>query len=508
MDYAGEYLVVGEGSTTGAGQPPQGLQTPRNSGLMLDGLPGPESLGPVLQRSVRSLLDDHIPQWRSSADSVGSSEPAGSVEGAEQQEVTQQRGGEEAVPDDPEPISSSSNTVEDALPRDSPVPGPSNGQKRPVETECDQGQKRLRTEFHTATTLSTASPGNAPYHVAKWVTTGVWPKIFFHPDGPIEPSNPFEHLLAKAKRLLDLDQMSREEKNAVYKNPRCELLMQAKGIFMEKYELDIPVAAKELLNELLNTARPVPVDTIFDAGLFETVFRNLRCKGVDRVIQDIARLIVPSVETLALRDDNLRHLAESVNEGWDSSFPLFGNRPQPDYSVGFKREAFTHDQLAKLAPFVGSVLGNDQSFFLATDYMYFPFLTCEMACGAAGLDVADRQNAHSTTLAVRAVVELFRSVKREGEVHRQILAFSVSHDDRLVRIYGYYPVLFGSDTWYCRQPMHAFDLTAQDGKERWRAYHFTENVYHMWARDHLDRIRSVVDDFPEPRASDSEPGSP
>ncbi|KAK3343218.1 hypothetical protein B0H65DRAFT_429446 [Neurospora tetraspora] len=32
------------------------------------------------------------------------------------------------------------------------------------------------------------------------------------------------------------------------------------------------------------------------------------------------------------------------------------------------------------------------------------------------------------TLAVRAIVELFRIVKREDEVHRQILTFSVSHD--------------------------------------------------------------------------------
>ncbi|KAM0267466.1 hypothetical protein ACHAQH_010108, partial [Verticillium albo-atrum] len=63
--------------------------------------------------------------------------------------------------------------------------------------------------------------------------------------------------------------------------------------------------------------------------------------------------------------------------------------------------------------------------------MYFPFLTCEVKCGAAALDVADRQNAHSMTLAVRAVVELFRLMKREDEVDRQILGFSISHDHRL-----------------------------------------------------------------------------
>jgi len=51
--------------------------------------------------------------------------------------------------------------------------------------------------------------------------------------------------------------------------------------------------------------------------------------------------------------------------------------------------------------------------------MYFPFLTCEVKCGSAALDIADRQNAHSMTLAVRGVVELFRLEKREKEFHRE-----------------------------------------------------------------------------------------
>jgi len=49
---------------------------------------------------------------------------------------------------------------------------------------------------------------------------------------------------------------------------------------------------------------------------------------------------------------------------------------------------------------------------MATYYMYFPFLTCEVKCGASALDIADRQNAHSMALAVRGVVELFRLRKR------------------------------------------------------------------------------------------------
>ena len=55
---------------------------------------------------------------------------------------------------------------------------------------------------------------------------------------------------------------------------------------------------------------------------------------------------------------------------------------------------------------------------MATYYIYFPFLMCEVKCGAAALDIANRQDAHSMTLAVRGVVELFSLAKREKELDR------------------------------------------------------------------------------------------
>ena len=119
----------------------------------------------------------------------------------------------------------------------------------------------------------------------------------------------------------------------------------------------------------------------------------------------------------------------------------------------------------------------DTSFFMATYLMYFPFLTCELKCSAAALDIADRQNAHSITIAVKGIVELFKLVKREKELHREILTFSISHDHRTVRIYGHYLIIKGNETTFYRYPIHTFDFTALDGKEKWMAYKFTKNVY-------------------------------
>lgn len=155
---------------------------------------------------------------------------------------------------------------------------------------------------------------------------------------------------------------------------------------------------------------------------------------------------MPSAEALAHSNTILSDIViESVNEGWNNSIPVTGTRPQPGYPVGFTRDAFTNAQLEKLSPFIGDFIAGDQSYFMATYYMYFLFLSCEVKCGNAGLVVADRQNAHSMTLGVRGVAELFRLAKRQAEIYRQIVAFSVSHDDSTIRVYGHYASITHDD---------------------------------------------------------------
>jgi hypothetical protein len=92
-----------------------------------------------------------------------------------------------------------------------------------------------------------------------------------------------------------------------------------------------------------------------------------------------------------------------------------------------------------------------------------------------------------------AVVELFKLVDREKELHREILAFSISHDSSSVRIYGHYPVINGKDTTYYRHPIRKFDFTELDGRDKWTAYRFTKNVYEIWMPMHIKRICSVID---------------
>lgn len=288
----------------------------------------------------------------------------------------------------------------------------------------------------------------------------------------------------------------RENKGSVYRDVRCECLLEAGKSYLRKDEIGVTPESKTLCKELLKAGQPVPQDSLFNDDIFEETCDYLRNRSEATVIRDIGMLIVPPAAHFARRGaKNLRILTETVNERWSESIPLPNiPRPQPDYAVGFGPSSFSDEHLKRLKPFIGGL--SDESAFAAKWFMYFPFLTCEVKCGAEGLDIADRQNAHSATLAVRAIVELFRLVKREKELDHEILAFSISHDHELVRIYGHYPVIDEKDTKYYRYQIRAFSFTEQDGKEKWTAYKFTKNVYDNWMPDHFKRICSAIEDLP------------
>jgi hypothetical protein len=399
----------------------------------------------------------------------------------------------------------------------------------PISTSRKHLRKRPRTSLAGAAAKDTCdqeatngSNGNNTNPVDYWREKGRWPESYFKQDDQTrkdfekdswlekywEPESNMNHILARKKSSSSnrgkqseasstgsSDQKPRDVKSAPYQDARYETLLATRGSFMDKSELGTTAASKGLCRTFLETEQTFPDDSLFRDDLFEETCEMVRNKNEARVVRDISPLIVPSAEILAIRGaKHLKILIESVNEGWNSSIPITKTRPQPDYSVAFRRKAFTEDQLKKIEPFVGEL--TDTSFFMATYSMYFPFLTCEVKCGAAALDVADRQNAHSMTLAVRGIVELFRLVKREKELHQEILAFSVSHDHRTVRIYGHYPIIDGKKTTFYRHPIHEFSFTALDGKEKWTAYKFTKNVYDVWMPTHFKRICSVIDDLP------------
>ncbi len=293
------------------------------------------------------------------------------------------------------------------------------------------------------------------------------------------------------------DQLSRENRSSQYNNIEYEIRLEQKGSYMRKSTLGITDTSRDLCRTLLEKEQTVPQDTLFRDDLFDETYQSVQGRNEAMIVRDISPLICPSAQILRIYGaKHLNHLFESVNEGWNSMAEFEGSLPQPDYSVGFRQSAFTQKQLNKLKPFVGEPGSKLTTYFMATTRMYFPFLTCEVKCGAAALDVADRQNAQNMSVALRALVVLFRSVKREKELDRKILAFSISHDHRSVRIYGHYAIIEGNKTSYYRHPIHEFSFTARDGMEKWTAYKIVKTVYDHHSITLHKMICSGIDDLP------------
>jgi len=131
-------------------------------------------------------------------------------------------------------------------------------------------------------------------------------------------------------------------------------------------ELRTTAASNDLCQTLLHLEQTHPQDSLFRDDLFNATCQKIRNRNETMVIRDIGLLIVPSAQTLATYGAlYLNHLIESVNEGWKSAIAFYGPCPQPDYSVGFGRSAFTEDRLKKLKPLVSEVLDSYTLYFMA-----------------------------------------------------------------------------------------------------------------------------------------------
>ena len=341
------------------------------------------------------------------------------------------------------------------------------------------------------------------YFIHHWAAEKTWPREYFE-------LAKMDHLLAKKKSSIGQkrsnsslassfagasDERPREEKSAPYRNPNypnflSENVTNYKS-YMRDYELGLSDASKKLLDKLLYTKQSPPEDTLFCDDVFDKHRQKLKGKNESRILQDLSPLLVPSAEVFAsFGAKHLDGIVESVNEGWNNCYPITKIRPQPDSAFGYERSAFSDSQLDKLRPTLGDP--SFISYFKATYYMLFPFLTKEVKTGIMGLDTADNQNLHSATIAARAVVELFKLVGREKELHQEIVALSISHDDQSIRLYAHYPIIDGNKVTIWR---HTADQYYLSPKTKWRTWTFTKNVFDIFSTMHLKRLRSVIDDI-------------
>ncbi len=288
--------------------------------------------------------------------------------------------------------------------------------------------------------------------------------------------------------------VSRDAKYSAYKDVNYAVVLETKNSFMRMSPAGVVDEDRRLCERLLREDQPILQDSMFDDNRFEEFCSHLQDRSEARVYLDLHPLLVPSAENLFVRGQrSLQHLIEGYNDRWAKAIPFYGSRPQPDHTVGLKWSVFTELQRHKLG-----IEPTSKSYYTAREDIFFPFLTSEVKCGKQALDLADRANANSMTIALRGVVELFRKARRPMDVHRRVLAFSISHDHNIVRLYAHYPEIDGDKTSFYRYKIKQFDYSDGGGVEKWTCYTFTRNIYEKFVPAYLELIKRAVDQLPDP----------
>ncbi|OAQ68096.2 protein kinase-like protein [Pochonia chlamydosporia 170] len=269
------------------------------------------------------------------------------------------------------------------------------------------------------------------------------------------------------------DQERREEESEYYQCRRHVALLRDKNCYMTDSKKGICRESEEVIAHLLST--PAQHSYFRDPNFLEK-WKHAPYRNKESVLHHITPELVPSAEARTDRGARkLQWLTESTNEAWSEVKPLIKHRPHPDYSVGFHRQIFTKRDRENMIPVSDRFIVGESSRIMATPLMYFPFLSCDVKDPDALPCHADSLNAHSATLGVRAVVELFKAVNRLHEIDRWVLAFSVSHNHREVRIYGHYADFEDGDIRYYCHPICMFDFMHHSAEEVFTTNRFIQN---------------------------------
>jgi hypothetical protein len=286
---------------------------------------------------------------------------------------------------------------------------------------------------------------------------------------------------------------SRDAKSSAYKDVNYVPILEQKGCFMRP-SISGPIAEDiELYERLLRQPNEIPTDTLFEDKYIADFYNTLRNRSEARLLVDLHPLLMPSAENRCIQGrEGLKSVIDGYNDPWLKTEPIHGPKPQPDHAWGLKWSAFSDPQRRKLR-----IKPDEKSLYAVREDMYFPYLTAEIKCGNQALEYADRQNMHSMSIALRAVVSLAEAAGCLDQVHRRILGFSISHELEDLRIYGYYPEISEDKIEYFRWSVKKFNIWSKDDK--WACYHFVENVNCEFLPIHINRLNHFLEQMADPK---------
>ena len=347
--------------------------------------------------------------------------------------------------------------------------------------------------------------------ISYWAAYHTWPENFAE-HNLMASSNSTN----KRQRTWDRSQSGKDERSRSYSQSRkngevpeqytaaYEVHIFTKGLDMDyrKGEDFVSEESRKTCAELLQIEvhriepTAVPQDKIRD------MVGDYRTRNEAIVNRDITLLIIPSIRLrYYCGASHLEHVVDEVNADWYSQCVLEGPQLRPDLAIGLFSSAFTEEEIEKLKRYTSV-----SNWTQVTLQMFFPFLMCEVKCGREGLDIADRQNMHSCSVAVRALLRIEQEAdkyrqekgigKKADSLNGQVLVFSISHDQQDARLYGHYAIVQGEKWTYYRYRIRKFDLT--DNNSLLAIHSFVRNLLKSHLSGHLQRLKDALAALPDP----------
>lgn len=177
---------------------------------------------------------------------------------------------------------------------------------------------------------------------------------------------------------------------------------------------------------------------------------------------------------------------------------MIESRLRPDLAIGLSSTTFTEKEIEKLARYASV-----DNWAQMTTHMFFPFLMCQVKCDNEGLDAADRQNMHSCSVALRALLRIeqeadkYRSNKKMDGLSKRILVFSISHDYQDARLYGHYAIVQEMKWHYYRHRIRKFDLF--DRNSMLSLHNFVRNILKSFMPEHVKRLKEAIAALSDPK---------
>ena len=343
--------------------------------------------------------------------------------------------------------------------------------------------------------------------ISYWAANHTWPDNFAE-SGAMSSNN-----TNKRPRRSDHSQSGKDEKTPSYSQSRKDgdvpeqyTKSYEKYIFTQGLDMDsikgrdlVSPDSKATCKELQEIACVGIAPTVYSEAETLEVINLCRNRNEAMVNRDITPLIVPPIKSLYLKDgrENFQYLTDEVNTQWYESWVLAGPRPKPDLAVGFLSTSFTIEETQKLTNYTSF-----DNLTRPTDELSFPFLMCEVKCGNEGLDYADRQNMHSCSVAIKALLKLEQKAdqyREDGEQFEsllgKILVYSISHDQKNARVYGHFALAEGEKWSYHRHFINSFDIANKE-RDLLALHNFARNVLTKYAPKLLERIQNAIAALP------------